>query len=166
MLFSAHASQVLIALSLLSAPLTLAKPVATTLAPIMPETKSLIVWEPLHEGATALDKRESGFGRFVRRWGIVTLPIVAINTPFSFYSIYKDCKQLSEEKDAGSAVSCVAASVNQAISIGTAAITVFTIVFTFVKNESPLKSRNNFLSLKDPQPAADFPAIEAPLIAI
>ncbi|WQF89999.1 hypothetical protein CDEST_15013 [Colletotrichum destructivum] len=166
MLFSAHASQVLIALSLLSSPLTLAKPVATTSAPVMPETKSLIVWEPLYESATALDKRESGFGRFVKRWGIVTLPIVVISTPSTIYSIYKDCKQFSEEKDKGSSVSCVAASVNQAISIGTAAIAVFTIVFTYVTGESPLKSRNNFLSLEDPQPAAAFPAIEAPLIAI
>lgn len=166
MLFSAHASQVLVALSLLSSPLTLAKPVATTSAPTMLETKSLIVWEPLHEGPTALGKRESGFGRFVRRWGIVTLPIVVITTPSTFYSIYKDCKQLAEEKEGDSGLSCVAASVNQAISIGTAAITVFTIVFTFVTGESPLKSRNNFLSLEDPQPAAAFPAIEAPLIAI
>ncbi|TKW49228.1 hypothetical protein CTA1_590 [Colletotrichum tanaceti] len=64
-------------------------------------------------------------------------------------------------------VSCVAASVYQGIGIGTTAIAVYTVLFTYVTGESPLKSRNNFLSLEEPQAAAAAPpALEAPLIDI
>ncbi|KAF6822806.1 hypothetical protein CPLU01_11773 [Colletotrichum plurivorum] len=163
MLFSAHLSKALLALSLLSSPMALSKPIATTTSDPPAETTSLDVWEPPYHGPTALDKREDRAVAIANQWRfLVSYSVIPLGA-WGLYNMGSDCKEFKEDTTVKKGAKCVVAVAESAIGLGSVVIEgylkVRSVAFYYTMGEigRPVE-RSNILSIEGPKPAAPSPA--------
>ncbi|KAF6811220.1 hypothetical protein CPLU01_15156 [Colletotrichum plurivorum] len=171
MLLSAHVSQVLLAMSLLSSPAALAKPIAPAPAPVgAGQETSLVVWERSYSGPTSLEARANGetLGRIQHNWHYVTAASTVLGGSWGIYSLAADCKEFDESKgNVLNGFKCVVAALGTAAVTGTVGIYGTAMVrATILYFNEPFLKRSDVLGIEAPEPAAPSLALEGPLIEI
>ncbi|KAF6790031.1 hypothetical protein CSOJ01_14651 [Colletotrichum sojae] len=174
MLFPAHLSKALLAFSLLSSPMALSKPIATTTSDPAagPETTSLDVWEqPPYHGPAALAKREDRAVAIANQWRFLVSYAVIPLGAWGLYNMGSDCKEFKEDTTAKKGAKCVIAVAESAIGLGSVVIEgylkVRSVAFYYTMGEigRPVE-RSNVLSIEGPKPAASSRAVKTPLVRI